>query len=119
MGKAPRGAVALKSPYRFSLSPPFTPFPAPITSGVLADALAKLKPDIVHASLTLSPLDFRLPEICEELGIPLIATFHPPFDSKLRNFSSSTQFLTYQLYAPSLTEYDKVIVFSVCRGICC
>lgn len=86
--------------------------PTPRSSRVLADALAKLKPDIVHASLTLSPLDFRLPEICEELDIPLIATFHPPFDSKLRNFSSSTQFLTYQLYAPSLAQYDKVIVFS-------
>jgi glycosyltransferase involved in cell wall biosynthesis len=66
----------------------------------------------VHASLTLSPLDFRLPEICEELEIPLIATFHPPFDSKLRNLSSSTQFLTYQLYAPFLAQYDKVIIFS-------
>ncbi|MBE9195784.1 glycosyltransferase family 4 protein [Synechocystis sp. LEGE 06083] len=86
--------------------------PTPRSSRVLADALAKLKPDLVHASLTLSPLDFRLPEICEELGLPLIATFHPPFDSKLRNFSSSTQFLTYQLYAPSLAQYDKVIVFS-------
>ncbi len=76
------------------------------------DALAKLKPDIVHASLTLSPLDFRLPEICQALNLPLIATFHPPFDSKLRNFKSSTQFLTYQLYAPFLAHYDKVIIFS-------
>ncbi|BFM38694.1 glycosyltransferase family 4 protein [Synechocystis sp. LKSZ1] len=86
--------------------------PTPKSSRILAEALAKLKPDIVHASLTLSPLDFRLPEICEELGIPLVATFHPPFDSRLRNLSSSTQFLTYQLYAPFLAQYDRVIVFS-------
>ncbi|MGA1622330.1 MAG: glycosyltransferase family 4 protein [Synechocystis sp.] len=86
--------------------------PTPRSSKVLADALSKLKPDLVHASLTLSPLDFRLPEICEALGIPLVATFHPPFDSKLRNISSSTQFITYQLYAPSLAHHDKVIVFS-------
>lgn len=86
--------------------------PTPRSSKVLADALSKLKPDLVHASLTLSPLDFRLPEICEDLGIPLVATFHPPFDSKLRNISSSTQFLTYQLYAPSLAHHDKVIIFS-------
>ena len=86
--------------------------PTPKSSKVLTEALAKLKPDLVHASLTLSPLDFRLPEICEELNIPLVATFHPPFDSKLRNLSSSTQFLTYQLYAPFLAQYDKVIVFS-------
>ncbi|MGB5593975.1 MAG: glycosyltransferase family 4 protein [Crocosphaera sp.] len=86
--------------------------PTPKSSKILMDALAKLKPDIVHASLTLSPLDFRLPEICQALNLPLIATFHPPFDSKLRNFKSSTQFLTYQLYAPFLAHYDKVIIFS-------
>ena len=86
--------------------------PTPRSSKILTESLQKLKPDLVHASLTLSPLDFRLPEICEELNIPLVATFHPPFDSKLRNLSSSTQFLTYQLYAPFLAKYDKVIVFS-------
>ncbi len=78
----------------------------------LRRSLQNLKPDLVHASLTLSPLDFRLPEICKELNIPVVATFHPPFDSKLRNFKSSTQFLTYQLYAPFLAHYDRVIIFS-------
>ncbi|WP_013322287.1 glycosyltransferase family 4 protein [Gloeothece verrucosa] len=86
--------------------------PTPKSSKVLMAALKQLQPDLVHASLTLSPLDFRLPEICEELNIPLVATFHPPFDNKLRNLSSSTQFLTYQLYAPFLAHYDRVIVFS-------
>lgn len=86
--------------------------PTPKSSKILTRSLQELKPDLVHASLTLSPLDFRLPEICEELNLPLIATFHPPFDSKLRNLKSSTQFLTYQLYAPFLARYDRVIVFS-------
>ena len=82
------------------------------SSKVLLRSLSKLKPDVVHASLTLSPLDFLLPDICEELNIPLVATFHPPFDSKIRNLKSSTQYLTYQLYAPFLARYDRVIVFS-------
>lgn len=82
------------------------------SSKILARSLQRLQPDLVHASLTLSPLDFRLPEICEELNIPLIATFHPPFDSKIRNLKSSTQYLTYQLYAPSLANYHRTIVFS-------
>ncbi len=82
------------------------------SSKILLRSLRKLKPDLVHASLTLSPLDFLLPEICEELNIPLVATFHPPFDSKIRNLKSSTQYLTYQLYAPFLARYDRVIVFS-------
>ena len=78
----------------------------------LRASLSRLKPDLVHASLTLSPLDFRLPELCHQLDVPLIATFHPAFDSNLRNLTANTQQLTYQLYAPSLAKYDKVIVFS-------
>lgn len=82
------------------------------SSKVLAQSLENLKPDLVHASLTLSPLDFLLPEICEELNIPLVATFHPPFDHKRRNLTSGTQHLTYQVYAPFLARYQRVIVFS-------
>jgi glycosyltransferase involved in cell wall biosynthesis len=80
---------------------------------VLEQALEALvpKPDVVHASLILSPLDFALPEICQELNLPLVATFHPAFDLR-RNLSSSTQYLTYQWYAPWLCRYDRVIVFS-------
>ena len=79
---------------------------------ILKRSLQKLKPDIVHASLTLSPIDFLLPEICEELNLPLVATFHPPFDGKRRNLKSGTQLFTYQLYAPFLARYDRVIIFS-------
>lgn len=86
--------------------------PALGSARLLTETLQKLRPDIVHASLILSPLDLKLPEICQELGIPLVATFHPAFDSKRRNLSSSTQHLAYQVYAPRLANYDKVIVFS-------
>ncbi|MFQ4139372.1 glycosyltransferase family 4 protein [Nodosilinea sp. PGN35] len=79
---------------------------------LLTEALERLRPDLVHASLTLSPLDFRLPEICAELNIPLVATFHPAFDRRVRSLTSGTQHLTYQLYAPCLAHYDRVIVFS-------
>jgi glycosyltransferase involved in cell wall biosynthesis len=82
------------------------------TNRVLIDALRNLQPDCVHASLALSPLDFKLPEICAELDLPLVATFHSPFDAKRRNLTSSTQQLTYQIYAPSLADYDQVIIFS-------
>lgn len=79
---------------------------------ILVDSLRSLKPDLVHASLAISPLDFRLPEICAELDLPLVATFHQPFDLKRRNLASSTQQLTYQIYAPSLADYHQVIIFS-------
>jgi glycosyltransferase involved in cell wall biosynthesis len=41
-----------------------------------------------------------------------VATFHPAFDRKVRSLTSGTQHLTYQLYAPCLAHYDRVIVFS-------
>ncbi|MBE9062912.1 glycosyltransferase family 4 protein [cf. Phormidesmis sp. LEGE 11477] len=86
--------------------------PALGSAKLLSETLQKLRPDVVHASLILSPLDLKLPEICQDLGIPLVATFHPAFDSKRRNLSSSTQHLAYQVYAPRLANYDRVIVFS-------
>jgi len=86
--------------------------PSPRAQRELRESLERLKPDLVHASLTLSPLDFRLPELCQQLKVPLVATFHPPFDAGIRNLTAGTQQLTYQLYAPALSRYDKVIVFS-------
>jgi glycosyltransferase involved in cell wall biosynthesis len=86
--------------------------PSPGALRELRESLERLQPDLVHASLTLSPLDFRLPELCQQLGLPLVATFHPPFDAGLRNLTAGTQQLTYQLYAPALARFHRVIVFS-------
>ncbi|MCF2969637.1 glycosyltransferase family 4 protein [Synechococcus sp. Nb3U1] len=86
--------------------------PTPNATRVLTQALRELKPDLVHASLTISPIDFVLPEICAELQQPLVATFHPAFDRRRRNIASRTQHLAYQIYAPSLANYDRTIVFS-------
>tara|TARA_B100000963_G_scaffold61118_1_gene49045 strand:+ start:5582 stop:6736 length:1155 start_codon:yes stop_codon:yes gene_type:complete len=86
--------------------------PSPSAEKKLRTYLKNIKPDIVHASLTLSPLDFKLPEICQDMNIPLIATFHPAYDSKVRNLTASIQQLIYQFYAPTLAKFDKVIIFS-------
>jgi glycosyltransferase involved in cell wall biosynthesis len=86
--------------------------PAPGAQRELRESLERLRPNVVHASLTLSPLDFLLPDLCEQLGLPLVATFHPAFDAGLRNLTAGTTQLMYQLYAPSLAHYDRVIVFS-------
>ena len=51
--------------------------PSPRAQSELRQSLERLKPDLVHASLTLSPLDFLLPDLCHQINVPLIATFHP------------------------------------------
>lgn len=78
---------------------------------VLTDSLKEIKPDIVHVSLSLSPLDFKLPEICHDLGIPIVCTFHNAFDKRV-TFHGSTSYIVYQIYAPSLSQYEGVIIFS-------
>lgn len=78
---------------------------------VVTDALREIKPDIVHVSLCLSPMDFKLPELCHDLGIPIVCTFHNAFD-KRPTFHGSASFIVYQIYAPSLAQYDGVIIFS-------
>jgi glycosyltransferase involved in cell wall biosynthesis len=87
-------------------------FHNPKAGKILSQALRSLQPDIVHASLTLSPLDFSLPELCADLNLPAVATFHPAFDRRRRTIASRTQHLLYKLYSPSLAHYRRTIVFS-------
>jgi glycosyltransferase involved in cell wall biosynthesis len=67
--------------------------------------------DIVHVSVAFSTLDFRLPNICHELGIPIVATFHVPFDKRISVWKGITTAI-YRAYATALADYDKVIIFT-------
>jgi glycosyltransferase involved in cell wall biosynthesis len=83
----------------------------PGSSRRLADLLQERRIDLVHASLSFSTLDFNLPRLCHRLGIPIVATFHVPFDTRLslwRGISSAV----YRLYAQVLSDCDAVIIFS-------
>src|SRR5437868_9729121 len=48
----------------------------------LADLLGQRKFDVVHASFWFSSMDFDLPKLTREAGIPLVATFHVAFDNR-------------------------------------
>lgn len=111
-GQASRGQHSPEVALPYLVKSQMYTIPSPGALRELRESLERLQPDLVHASLTLSPLDFRLPELCQQLGLPLVATFHPPFDAGVRNLTAGTQQLTYQLYAPSLARFHRVIVFS-------
>ena len=65
--------------------------------------------DIVHLSIPFSTLDFRLPLLCQRLGIPMVATFHVPF-ARQRSFWAAMAAGLYRLYAPTLAGCERVIV---------
>lgn len=100
------GSIALDAfalSHRLVLSPPGS-------KRKLLDLLRAHEVDLVHASLAFSSLDFNLPRICHELGIPIVATFHVPYDTRFtvwRGISAAV----YRLYAQALADCDGVIIF--------
>lgn len=94
---------ALALGHRLVLSPPGS-------KRKLIDLLRRHEVDLVHVSLAFSSLDFNLPRLCHQLGIPIVATFHVPYDTRFsvwRGISAAV----YRLYAQALAGCDAVIIF--------
>ena len=85
-------------------------FSPPTAKEKLIDRLQKRDFDLVHASFWFSSMDFDLPKLTRELGIPLVATFHVAFDQRRSLWGGITS-STYRLYAPTLARCERVIVF--------
>src|SRR6202140_3349389 len=85
---------------------------SPRTKRTITDLLRRERVDLVHVSLSFSPLiAFGLPELCHELGLPVVATFHVPYDSRFGLWQGIST-AVYRLYAQSLAHTDRVTIFS-------
>nr|YP_009051037.1 glycosyl transferase [Galdieria sulphuraria]AIG92483.1 glycosyl transferase [Galdieria sulphuraria] len=129
--------ISLKAIYQSQL---YT-IPSFMSTSYIFCIIKALAPDIIHISLSLSPIDLILPQIAKILNIPVIATFHPAFKFniclinnyktilKIQNktiynefqFKSTyidtqgifhRQLLVYKFYIPFLYKYSSIIVFS-------
>lgn len=85
--------------------------PLPRTRQRIAELLRAEHVDLVHASLSFSALDFRLPELCGALRLPLVATFHVGYDPRA-SLWSGLHTAVHRLYAGALGRFDRVITFS-------
>jgi glycosyltransferase involved in cell wall biosynthesis len=83
----------------------------PGTRRKLVDLLRRHEIDVVHVSFSFSTLDFNLPRLCHDLGIPIVGTFHVPFDQRVSVWSTISS-AVYRLYAQALAGCDGVIIFS-------
>ena len=95
---------AVRLSHRLVLSPPRT-------RRLVEAKLRSLEVDLVHVSFSFSTLDFNLPDVCHSLGLPLVATFHVPFDTRLGLWPRVSRTL-YRIYSQVLAGCDAVIVFS-------
>ncbi len=108
LGTATDDTIALKSltsSHRYIIS-------SPRTKRTITELLRRERVDLVHVSLSFSTLiDFGLPELCHELGLPVVATFHVPYDSRFSLWQGISTAL-YRFYSQSLASYDRVVIFS-------
>ncbi len=85
---------------------------SPRTKRVITDLLRREAVQVVHVSLSFSTsVDFGLPDLCHELGLPVVATFHVPYDSRFSLWQGISS-AVYRVYSQSLAAYDRVIIFS-------
>ncbi len=78
---------------------------------LIEETLQRERIDVAHVSLSFSQLDFSLPDLCHDLGIPILATMHFPYGPPDTFWGSAARML-YRFYSGSLKNYDAVIVFS-------
>lgn len=108
LGSATDDTIALKSlttSHRYIIS-------SPRTKRTITELLRREQVNLVHVSLSFSTLiDFGLPELCHELGLPIVATFHVPYDSRFSLWQGISTAL-YRFYSQSLASYDRVVIFS-------
>lgn len=103
----PGDSVALEvlpvSPQRWVIT-------SPSSRRRLIDWLKRNRVDLVHVSYSFGLLDFELPRVCHQLGLPLVGTFHAPFDTRLTMWGGLSRTL-YRIYGPPLSGCDAVITF--------
>jgi glycosyltransferase involved in cell wall biosynthesis len=84
---------------------------SPRAQQIIRHSFETMRPDIAHVSLSFSNLDASLPDLCHDLGIPVVATLHIPYGPPGSFWAGATKVL-YWIYSSTLAKYDAVIVFS-------
>ncbi len=84
---------------------------SPRAERIIRNTLAQQQPEVANVSLSFSNLDGTLPEVCHDLGIPIVATLHFPYGPP-SSFWGNASKVIYWMYSNTLTKYDAVIVFS-------
>jgi glycosyltransferase involved in cell wall biosynthesis len=84
---------------------------SPRAQHIIRHTLETMRPAVAHVSLSFSNLDLSLPDLCHDLGIPIVATLHIPYGPPGSFWAGATRVL-YWIYSSTLAKYDAVIVFS-------
>jgi len=73
--------------------------------------LKRIKPDLVHFSIGISPLDLMVPSLCHKLKIPVLGIWHSDFNTGNNAYSLLAKSM-YTAYLPVCGQLDSLVVFS-------
>lgn len=109
--KKPSQKYIFRLPYYLAEPRSFIFLPSERTLSLIRNYLRKIKPDIVYACIGLSPLDFLLPSLCHELGIPIAGVWHADFNDSMGPYQVITKSV-FLAYLPFCRQLDLLHVFS-------
>ncbi len=110
-------------PYYLAEPRSFIFLPSEKTLQIIKKFLQKIKPDIIYTCVGLSPLDFFLPSLTHDLGIPLSAILHADFNYSLSAYQilAKSVFLAYLPFCKQLDLLhvfsDKLAQFYISKGV--
>lgn len=109
--KKPKEKNVFRIPYYIAEQRSFIILPTENSLHLIWKYLKKIQPDALYTALGISPLDFFLPKLCNELHIPLCAVWHADFNTE----QSSYQILLKSIflaYLPLCKQLDMLHLFS-------
>lgn len=109
--KKTRDKKILNIPYHWGEKRGFIIVPSQHALTRMRKYLKKIKPDLVHFSIGISPLDLVIPSLCHKLKIPVLGIWHSDFNTGTNAYSLLAKSL-YTAYLPVCRQLDSLVVFS-------
>jgi len=111
----PKEKYIIPIPYHYAEGRSFIFIPSEKTPSLIKKYLQKIHPDIVYTAIGLSPMDFLLPNICHELGLPIAGIWHGDFNWKEGSYQILSKSL-FLAFLPLCRQLDLLHVFSEKMG---
>lgn len=106
-----QGHNSFHIPYHLAEKRSFIFVPHEESIVLLKRYLKKIKPDMVHFCLGISPLDFVIPSVCHDFKIPLVGIWHADYNSGPDVYSIFSKSI-FIPYIPICRQLDSLVLLS-------
>lgn len=109
--KKSKDPAVVSIPYYYAEHRAMVLVPSLSSVSKIQSALRKIKPDIVYINFATSTLDFIMPKLCHQMGIPVAAVWHADYHSSSILYRMTFK-LPFRAYMSACKQLDMMQVFS-------